>query len=295
MARALGRLSEDTTLLNITLSTGVRFISKPPNLHVPPWQMLSAVLGGTPLLVATWLTGPQQIQDTEAGRPECWDASLGDAGPVTNAEIGTWSGKSFGLTGGVSADRNHAKVGVSKPAKYAIFGDLNQAGSLVEPCDVPQNTRGGIFFVVEDETLSAELGSMMERGAPSKVARSAAERLAATVFNNEESGASTRITRFATKRLAIATVQKKIIRTESMKWSASLATADIAKNQPPKKFSAQAMVWKRGGTGVKRTMIVAYPIRWCPDWWWDFAFERSRHFPLYRCLCLACQCVEGGG
>jgi hypothetical protein len=69
--------------------------------------------------------------------------------------------KVFGLTGGASPDRNHAKIGVSTPAKYAIFGDLNQEGSLSEPCNVSQNTRGGIFFAIENATLSASLGNMM--------------------------------------------------------------------------------------------------------------------------------------
>lgn len=69
--------------------------------------------------------------------------------------------KVFGLTGGASPDRNHAKIGVSTPARYAIFGDLNQEGALSEPCNASQNTRGGIFFVVENPTLSASLGELM--------------------------------------------------------------------------------------------------------------------------------------
>ena len=123
--------------------------------------MVSAILGGAQLTVATWLTGPHQIDDTKSGRPGCWDQTLGTPGAVTNADTGTWLKKVFGLTGGASPDRNHAKIGVSTPAKYAIFGDLNQEGTLSEPCDVSQNTRGGVFFVVESETLSASLGKMM--------------------------------------------------------------------------------------------------------------------------------------
>jgi hypothetical protein len=158
----LGQLSDDTSVLNLTLSSGVQIISKPPNLHVPPWQMVSAVLGGVPLTVATWLTGPHQIDDTKRGRPECWDQTLDTPGAVTNADMGTWMRRVFGLTGGPSPDRNHAKIGVSTPAKYAIFGDLNQEGTLSERCKVSQNTRGGIFFAVENETLSASLGKMMD-------------------------------------------------------------------------------------------------------------------------------------
>jgi hypothetical protein len=158
----LGQLSDDTSVLSSTLSSGVQIISKPPKLPVPPWQMVSAVLGGVPLTVATWLTGPHKIDDTKRGRPECWDQTLGTPGAVTNADTGTWLKKVFGLTGGPSPDRNHAKIGVSTPAKYAIFGDLNQEGTLSEPCNVSQNTRGGMFFVVENETLSASLGKMMD-------------------------------------------------------------------------------------------------------------------------------------
>ena len=158
----LGRLSDDTSVLSSTLSSGVQIISKPPKLVVPPWQMVSAVLGGVPLTVATWLTGTHKIDDTKRGRPQCWDQALGIPDAVTNADTGTWLKKIFGLTGGASPDRNHAKIAVSTPAKYAIFGDLNQEGTLSEPCDVSQNTRGGMFFVVENATLSASLGRLMD-------------------------------------------------------------------------------------------------------------------------------------
>lgn len=157
----LGKLSDDDALLSAKLSTGVQIIAKPPRLHVPPWQMVSATLGGTPLTVATWLIGNGKIDDYDGGRPKCWNASLGASGAVTNSDTGTWLKRIFGLTGGPSPDRNHAKIGVSTPARYAVFGDLNQEGALTEPCDVSQNTRGGMFFVVENKALSSSLGSMM--------------------------------------------------------------------------------------------------------------------------------------
>lgn len=161
LVSGLGKLSHDDTLLTEKLSTGVQIIAKPPNMQVPPWQMVSATLDGTPLTVATWLIGNGKIDDYKGGRPKCWDASLAASGAVTNADTGTWLKKVFGLTGGPSPDRNHAKIGVSTPPKYAIFGDLNQEGALSGPCDVSQNTRGGMFFVVENKALSASLGSMM--------------------------------------------------------------------------------------------------------------------------------------
>ena len=166
LVRGLGKLSEDTTFTKGILSNGVQLISKPPQFHVPPWQMVSAIFGRAPLTVATWLTGPRKMPDTDGTRPDCWDSALNDPGAVINAETGQWEGTSFGLAGGASADRNHAKIGVSTASgsgKYAIFGDLNQEGALSEPCDVPQNTRGGLFFVLEDATLSANLRSLLGR------------------------------------------------------------------------------------------------------------------------------------
>jgi hypothetical protein len=58
---------------------------------------------------------------------------------------------------------------VSKTGKFAIFGDLNQEGSLSEPCDVPQNTRGGLFFVVADMKLADGLRNLMDSPAPKSV------------------------------------------------------------------------------------------------------------------------------
>jgi hypothetical protein len=175
LGRGLGKLSEDTEFSKVALSSGVELISKPPLLHVPPWQMVSAVLGGEPLIVATWLTGPRKILDTNRTRPECWDSSLGDPGPVTNAENGKWPARGpatkFNLTGGPSPDRNHAKFGVSKDGDAVIFGDLNQEGSLSEPCDVPQNTRGGLFYVVKDTKLAAGLRNLMDAPPPARTRR----------------------------------------------------------------------------------------------------------------------------
>jgi hypothetical protein len=38
----------------------------------------------------------------------------------------------------------------------------NQEGSLAEPCDVPQNTRGGLFFVVDDKSLAVGVRNFMD-------------------------------------------------------------------------------------------------------------------------------------
>jgi len=73
-------------------------------------------------------------------------------GAVAIAKTGTWDGNSIGLIGG----QNHAKIGVttSGDKHYAIFGDLNQQGTINPPhCERSQNGRGGMFFVVDDKDL----------------------------------------------------------------------------------------------------------------------------------------------
>jgi len=166
LVNKLGRISDDRTILKKTLSSGVQIIAKPAVLHVPPWHMVSALLGQEPLVVATWWTNPDKIEDTAAMTPGCWAPSLGSAGSVRNAETGKWTNKTFGLIGAAGFDRNHAKLGVSKMGDFAIFGDFNNQGRLSEPCGKEQNTRGGLFYVVENRTLANELRDLMDSRAP---------------------------------------------------------------------------------------------------------------------------------
>jgi hypothetical protein len=164
LVAALGKKSTSTTVSNDTLSSGVEMIAKPSALHVPPWQMVSAVLGGVSLKVANWWANPGQIPDTTASTPiACWDASLGTPGAVVNATSGQWDGVSFGLEGGASDDHNHAKVGISTDSgsDEVIFGDMNQDGALSGNCKSSQNGRGGLFFVVHDALLNQGLSQMM--------------------------------------------------------------------------------------------------------------------------------------
>jgi hypothetical protein len=158
----LGVKSHSDAFTKDTLSSGVQLISKPPRLTVPPWQMVSAVLGGVSLKVATWYS-VSKIPDTDgATTPGCWNASLGQPGAVTNVETGRWGSTSFGLFGGVSPDRNHAKIGVSTTGNLAIFGDMNQEGALSgAKCAIKQNGRGGLFFVVDDEPTARSLRTLM--------------------------------------------------------------------------------------------------------------------------------------
>ena len=166
LVNAFGTRSSSTTFITTTLSSGVQLISKPSNLNVPPWQMVSAILGGVDLRAATWWATPPIPTTTASTAVKCWDKSLSKPGAVQIAMTGTWNGQTIGLTGGASPDHNHAKIGVSLPGadkNYAIFGDMNQQGSLSGPnCKSSQNGRGGLFYVVENKELSESVSALIE-------------------------------------------------------------------------------------------------------------------------------------
>jgi hypothetical protein len=160
----LGKNSPSKTSTKVRLSSGVVLISKPSHLPVPPWQMVSAMLDGEPLRVASWWTRPEIPTTTATELPGCWDSSLGTPGAVQIATSGTWEGTTLGLTGMPEPDGNHAKIGVSTGThQYAIFGDMNQQGSLLKPnCESSQNGRGGLFYVVEDAQLARSVGDLIK-------------------------------------------------------------------------------------------------------------------------------------
>lgn len=170
LVEGLGTKSGSTTVLTSTLSSGVELIAKPSALQVPPWQMVSAELGGVPLRVASWWANPEIPSTDSSGAPGCWADSLSSPGEVQIATTGTWNEKSIGLRGGVGADFNHAKIGVtvSGDTPYVIFGDMNQQGSLSPPeCSSSQNGRGGLFFAVKDQDLlNSVSGLLMGKTAP---------------------------------------------------------------------------------------------------------------------------------
>ena len=161
--RALGVKSTSTGVQGHVLSSGVGMISKPSAINVPPWQMVSSVLGGIPLRTATWWTNPK-IPSTVSGVPQCWDSSLTTTpGAVEIAISGTWLGKTIGLTGGPKPDGNHAKLGVSSDSgDYVIFGDMNQQGALSGKCDSSQNGRGGLFFVLRNGVLADSVRNLLK-------------------------------------------------------------------------------------------------------------------------------------
>lgn len=165
LVSGLGVKSPNTTFLTGMLSTGAELISKPSKLAVPPWQMVSAVLDGVSLRTATWWMDPNALNSTTAETPMgCWDNSLGKPGAVELATSGHWKGIKFGLKGGVNPDGNHAKIGVSTSGtnSYAIFGDMNQDGSIdAKNCTVSQNGRGGMFFVMTNPQLAASVSDLI--------------------------------------------------------------------------------------------------------------------------------------
>jgi hypothetical protein len=162
----LGTKSKSSTYTNDTLSSGVELISKPSSLNVPPWQMVSAILGGISLRAATWWTSPAIPTTNSSTAIACWDRSLGKPGAVEIATTGQWTGKTFGLKGGLGTNFNHAKVGVSTSGNshYSIFGDMNQQGAISGNCASSQNGRGGLFYVINDAVLSDSLTSLINGG-----------------------------------------------------------------------------------------------------------------------------------
>jgi hypothetical protein len=164
----LGTKSHAVAVTKVRLSPDVELISKPSNLNVPPWQMISSVLDGVPLRVASWFAHPEIPTTTDSAKPECWDSSLvNPPGPVEIATSGEWNGKKIGLKGGPAEDANHAKIGVpiGDNPKFAVFGDMNQQGTLVkekDKCDSSQNGRGGLFFVVHNDGLFASVSALLK-------------------------------------------------------------------------------------------------------------------------------------
>jgi hypothetical protein len=162
----LGKQSKSVKFTTDKLSNGVQLISKASGLRVPPWQMVSAILGGVSLRAATWWTNPAIPTTTASTKIACWDPSLGTPGPVEIATTGHWAGKEIGLTGGLGSNFNHAKIGVSTSGSnhYSIFGDMNQQGTATDPkrCISSQNGRGGLFYVIDDADLANSVTNLIK-------------------------------------------------------------------------------------------------------------------------------------
>jgi hypothetical protein len=179
LAAKLGKKSSSSAYTTVQLSSGVGLISKPSKLQVPPWQMVSALLGGVPLRTATWWAAPYIYSTTATTKLACWSDTLGKPGAVEIATSGQWQDTVFGLKGGPGGDFNHAKIGVSTGGEhhFAIFADMNQQGTRSGPnCASSQNGRGGLFFVVDNKELADGVGALIKGATagttvPAKLAR----------------------------------------------------------------------------------------------------------------------------
>lgn len=173
-ASELGKIVQAADFTDVTLSSGVRLISKASDLWVPPWQLISARLGGVPLRTATWRAYPPIPTTTADTKITCWRPSLGNSGAVEIATSGTWEGKTMSMSVGAS----HAKLGVSLDPShpFTIFGDMNQQGALTgtgTQCNSSQNGRGGMFFVLTDPELYASMRQLLTGGtAPTTISKS---------------------------------------------------------------------------------------------------------------------------
>jgi hypothetical protein len=66
-----------------SLARRCALVVKPSALHVPPWQMVSAVLGSISLRVASWRNAKDYGSTQSGSAPGCWDSSLDDPGKAT--------------------------------------------------------------------------------------------------------------------------------------------------------------------------------------------------------------------
>jgi len=164
LVNRLGSPSKAKTPTMDTLSSGVKILSKPPEIHVSPWHFASSMLGGVGLRVAYyWENKAQNVSTTANTKISCWDKNLKKPGPVEIAVTGSWKEKQFQLFA-FGAMGNHAKIGISlDPEKfYTIFSDMNQ-GILNGPnCGLHQNGRGGLFFIVQDKPFWEAMTNLLK-------------------------------------------------------------------------------------------------------------------------------------
>lgn len=173
----LGSANTDSTYTDVPLSSGVRLIAKSGGLEVPPWQMISALLGQKPLRVASFWSGEKIYPTQNGSAPRCWEAELGTPGPVDIAETGTWDNAAICLSGtactGGPKGTNHAKIAVvtEDGSETVILSDMNQDGTLSPlsgsaGCGASQNKRGGMFFVVQDKELHESIVGLLKGTSP---------------------------------------------------------------------------------------------------------------------------------
>ena len=88
LVSGLGVKSRSKSATKETLSGGVILLSKSAGLHVPPWQMVSTLLGTVPLRAATWWNRSKIYSTTGGTSISCWDNRLAKPGAVEIAVTG---------------------------------------------------------------------------------------------------------------------------------------------------------------------------------------------------------------
>ena len=171
-AQMLGRLStEHRRSSTRTLSSGVRLISKPSALQVPPWQMVSAVLGasgapsGPPLRTANWWAAPTIPSTAQPGRSRLLGNRTASR-PGGDRHQRRLERAGDRPVGRPCPERQSCqdRISLGGAPYYTILGDLNQQGSLApasRPCQSSQNGRGGLFFVVDNQQLHDSVAALI--------------------------------------------------------------------------------------------------------------------------------------
>jgi hypothetical protein len=125
-------------------------------------------------LLSWW--GASPIPDTTAWQVfTYWPKGRAPPGQVTIVHSGYWDKVTFSLQEGPfgkpdANDGSHAKIGISEPKSHnlVIFGDMNQAGGLepdgAQGCAHSQVSRGGLFFVLQNDKLWTSLDEMFQHG-----------------------------------------------------------------------------------------------------------------------------------
>jgi hypothetical protein len=167
LARSLGQLDHSQDTYSATLSIeSVQLVAKPYALAVPPWQLVSSILGAS-LRTATWWATPKILSSYTGEVPGCWNSTLAAPKEVQIALTGQWNGKEIGFLGINSPHGNHAKVAHSLGGSLSVFGDMNQEGSYNPSddqagCPAHQSGRGGLFFAVNDVTLHKSVQDLLK-------------------------------------------------------------------------------------------------------------------------------------
>ena len=240
LAAKPGNKSIAKECLSQTLSNGMKLISKSASYAVPPWQLVSASLGGVDLRVASWWEG-EAINSTTRKNPTpgCWHDDLGTPGAVQIALTGKWKDIVLGLKGSASPNGNHAKIGHSTEdgVNLSIFGDMNQMGAWVkdgyqkgQTCDVHQNGRGGMFFVVDNKTLNKSVAALIEgTSAPTSLKKRVVKKKAA-----KKKTAKKAVKKKITGKIA---VEKKV--------TGKATTKKVAKKKTVSKKAVKRLVTKK--------------------------------------------------